>query len=167
MGVSGCGKSSVGKRVADHLGWVFLEGDTLHPQANIDKMHAGHALDDADRRPWLAAIGRWLDARRATGESSIVTCSALKQSYRDQLSRAHPGVGFIWLRVGRKELQRRLHSRTDHFMPPDLLDSQLATLEPTAENEPAFTVDASGSIEDTVRMTIATACRFRRPPRRV
>lgn len=155
MGVSGCGKTSVGKRVAAALGWPFLEGDALHPVANVAKMHAGHALDDADRSPWLDAIGAWLDARRAAGESAVVACSALKRSYRDRLAHGRPKVCFAWLAVDRAELERRLHARSGHFMPASLLASQLATLEPPANDEPAFTVDANGSLDATVHATLA------------
>lgn len=155
MGVSGCGKTSIGKRVADHMGWLFLEGDALHPAANVAKMRAGHPLDDTDRRPWLDAIGRWLDARQADDQSAVVTCSALKRRYRDRLRRGHPNVCFAWLKVSRAELECRLELRKDHFMPASLLDSQLATLEPPASDEPAFTIDADGDIEANVRAMLA------------
>lgn len=155
MGVSGCGKSSVGQRVADHLGWTFLEGDTLHPAANVAKMHNGVPLDDSDRRPWLDAIGQWLDARQAAGESAVVACSALKRRYRDRLCRDRPGVCFAWLKVSRAELEHRLQQRHGHFMPTSLLDSQLATLEPPAADEPAITIDADGGIDTTMQATLA------------
>ncbi|HET8555360.1 MAG TPA: gluconokinase [Rhodanobacteraceae bacterium] len=155
MGVSGCGKSSVGKCVANRLGWSFLEGDTMHPVANVAKMHVGQPLDDADRRPWLDAIGRWMDARQAAGESAVIACSALKRRYRDRLRRGRPGVCFAWLKTSRAELERRLDRRTNHFMPSSLLDSQLATLEPPAPDEPALTIDANGDLDATVRATLA------------
>ncbi len=150
MGVTACGKSSVGEQLAARLGWPFLEGDTLHPPSNIARMRAGQPLDDADRAPWLAAIGAWIDARLAAGESSVVACSALKRSYRDALRSGRPGVRFAWLRVGRAELQRRLQQRQHHFMPAALLDSQLDTLEPPQPDEPAIVIDADGSIDATV-----------------
>ncbi|HET6587631.1 MAG TPA: gluconokinase [Oleiagrimonas sp.] len=155
MGVSGCGKSSVGKRVAEHLGWLFLEGDTLHPAANVAKMHAGQPLDDADRRPWLDAIGQWMETKQIAGESAVVACSALKRRYRDRLRRDRSNVCFVWLKVSRAELERRLERRTNHFMPASLLDSQLATLEPPALDEPALMIDANGDLDATVRATLA------------
>lgn len=155
MGVSGCGKSSVGKRVAEHLGWSFLEGDTLHPAANVAKMHAGQPLDDADRRPWLDAIGQWMEAKQAAGESAVVACSALKRRYRDRLRRGLSSVCFVWLKVSRAELERRLDRRTNHFMPSSLLNSQLATLEPPAPDEPALTINADGNLDATVQATLS------------
>ncbi len=154
MGVSGCGKTSVGRRVATAQGWAFLEGDTLHPPANVAKMHAGHPLDDDDRRPWLDAIGRWMDDREAAGQSAVIACSALKRCYREHLRRGRPGVLFAWLDVRRAELERRLHQRPAHFMPASLLDSQLATLEPPAADEPAFTVDANHDLDTTVGLVL-------------
>lgn len=156
IGVSGCGKSSVGKRVAERMGWPFLEGDLLHPAANIAKMHAGHPLDDADRRPWLDAIGQWLDARQAAGESAVVACSALKRRYRERLRRGRPGVYFAWLQVEREELERRLRRRSGHFMPASLLDSQLAALEPPAPDEPAVAIDANADLATTANAILAT-----------
>lgn len=154
MGVSGCGKSHVGRRLAEHLDCAFLEGDTLHPEANIARMRAGVPLDDADRRPWLDAIGAWLDARQARHEAAVITCSALKRCYRDRLRQGRPGVCFAWLKVDRTELQRRLHARSAHFMPPSLLDSQLAALQVPAADEPVVTVDANRDINHTVRLTL-------------
>jgi carbohydrate kinase (thermoresistant glucokinase family) len=150
MGVTACGKSSVGEQLAARMGWPFLEGDALHPPANIARMRAGQPLDDTDRAPWLAAIGAWIDARIADGESSVVACSALKRGYRDALRAGRPGVRFAWLRVDRAELQRRLRQRAHHFMPASLLASQLDTLEPPQADEPAIVIDAAGSIDDTV-----------------
>lgn len=150
MGVTACGKSSVGERLAARLDWPFLEGDTMHSAANIARMRAGQPLDDADRAPWLAAIGAWIDARIAERTSSVVACSALKRRYRDALRAGRPGVRFAWLRVGRAELQRRIRQRNHPFMPASLLDSQLDTLEPPQANEPAITIDAAGGIEAIV-----------------
>lgn len=150
MGVSGSGKSSVGERLAARLGWLFLEGDTLHPPSNLAKLHAGIALDDADRAPWLAAIGTWIDARIAAGEPAVIACSALKRRYRDTLRDGRAGVCFAWLRVGRAELHRRLAHRHGHFMNAALLDNQLATLEPPQADEPALVIDADRAIDATV-----------------
>lgn len=151
MGVSGCGKSSVGQRLADRLGWRFLEGDLLHPQANVARMHAGIPLDDEARGPWLDAIGHWVDTCLGDGGSAVVACSALKRRYRDRLRQGRPAMCFAWLKVGREELERRLQQRSGHFMPATLLDSQLATLEPPAHDEPAFTIDANDGIDTAVQ----------------
>lgn len=156
-GVSGSGKSSVGRRVADRLGWPFLDGDSLHSPANIAKMRADQPLDDADRLPWLDAISRWMDARQAEGTSAVIACSALKQRYRDRLRHGHPDVQFIWLKVDRAELARRLDQRTGHFMPAALLASQLAAWEPPAPDEPVMTIPANGDLEATVRAVLAVA----------
>jgi gluconokinase len=154
MGVSGCGKSTVGKRVAASMGWRFLDGDSLHPPANVAKMHAGKPLDDADRWPWLKDISEWMDARVAAGESAVIACSALKRCYRDYLGNDRADVCFAWLKVERAELERRLRRRSGHFMAASLLASQLATLEPPECGEPAFTVDAGGDVEATVHSVI-------------
>lgn len=155
MGVSGCGKTTVGRRIASALDWAFLEGDSLHSRSNIARMHAGEPLNDADRWPWLDAIARWMDTRHAAGQSAVITCSALKRSYRELLARGHPGACFAWLKVERAELERRLRRRREHFMPATLLDSQLDILEPPAPDERAFTIDADGTVEATVRAALA------------
>lgn len=133
MGVSGTGKSTVAALLAGKLGWTFQEGDELHPDANIAKMAAGHALTDADRAPWLELIAEWIDERIAQGESGIVTCSALKRAYRDVLRR--PQVRFVHFTGSRQVLLSRLMRRQGHFMPPALLDSQFATLEEPGPDE--------------------------------
>lgn len=138
MGVSGTGKSTVAGIVAGRLGWAFQEGDDLHPAANVAKMAAGHALNDADRAPWLATIAAWIDERIALGESGIVTCSALKRAYRDVLRR--PQVRFVHFTGSREVLLQRVMRRQGHFMPPALLDSQLATLEEPTADEDVITV---------------------------
>lgn len=144
MGVSGSGKSTVAGMLAAELGWDFLEGDDLHPQANIAKMAAGQALTDDDRRPWLEAIAAWISEHVSDGRSGMITCSALKRSYRDILRHSvigHPeaGLTFLLLSGTREELQRRLTARTGHFMSAALLDSQLDTLESPGPDE-AITV---------------------------
>jgi gluconokinase len=140
MGVSGAGKSTIARRLADQLGWDFAEGDDLHPAANVAKMAAGHPLTDADRVPWLEAVASWIDGEIEAGRHGVITCSALKRSYRDRLRR--PQVLFVYLSVRRTELERRLKNRTGHYMPAGLLDSQLETLEPPAQDEAALTIAA-------------------------
>lgn len=142
MGVSGSGKSTIGALLAERLGWQFEEGDALHPTANVEKMAAGIPLTDDDRWPWLAKVADWIDGRLDTGENGIVTCSALKRSYRTMINRRGSGVEFVYLAVDRTELEARVEHRVGHFMPPSLLDSQLETLEPPAPTEPAIQVDS-------------------------
>jgi carbohydrate kinase (thermoresistant glucokinase family) len=139
MGVSGCGKSTIATLLAGRLGWPFAEGDDLHPPENVAKMHTGHPLSDDDRRPWLERIAAWIDDQISAGRSAVVTCSALKRSYRDLLRRDQ--VTFVYLRGERDEVSRRLATRQGHFMPATLLDSQFADLEPPGPDERALTVD--------------------------
>jgi gluconokinase len=143
MGVSGSGKSTIAALLAERLGWTFEEGDSLHPKANVDKMAAGIPLTDEDRWPWLAKVADWIDGRLDMGENGIITCSALKRSYRNVLNRRGSGVEFVYLAVSRVQLEQRVEHRPGHFMPASLLDSQLDTLEPPALSEPAIEVDAS------------------------
>jgi gluconokinase len=150
MGVSGSGKSTVARALADHLHWELLEGDDLHPPANVEAMAAGRPLTDADRRPWLAAIGRWMDERAAAGAPGVLTCSALRRSYRDVLRDGRPGLSFCHLAVDPAVVERRMAIRTGHFMPPSLLPSQLAALEPLAPDEPGITVSSEAPPEAVV-----------------
>ncbi|MFP5282010.1 MAG: gluconokinase [Actinomycetes bacterium] len=138
MGVSGCGKSTVAGVLAGRLGWELQEGDDLHPPANVAKMTAGEPLTDDDRWPWLDEVGRWIRAQTAAGRPGIVTCSALKRSYRDRLR--GPGVVFVHLSGTREQLRERVSARLGHFMPSSLLDSQLATLEPLESDEAGLEV---------------------------
>jgi gluconokinase len=142
MGVSGSGKTTVARGVADALGWAYAEGDEFHPRENVAKMAAGRPLDDEDRWPWLRSIAAAVGAAEAAGQSTVVTCSALKRSYRDLLRDGHPSMRFCLLDVSPEELRRRLESRRGHYMPASLLDSQLATLEPLGADEPGLTVPA-------------------------
>jgi carbohydrate kinase (thermoresistant glucokinase family) len=145
MGVSGAGKSTIGVRLAQKLHREFLEGDSFHPLANVEKMSRGAPLDDDDRLPWLTAIAAAIDAARQAGRQLVVTCSALKRSYRTILSAGHDDVAFVYLRGGRELIAERLALRAGHFMPPKLLDSQFAALEEPAGDERPVIV----AIEDT------------------
>lgn len=141
MGVSGAGKSTIAEELAARLGWSFEEGDTLHPEVNIAKMHAGIPLTDADREPWLERVAAWIDAQRARKQPGIITCSALKRSYRQMIIGDRPEVRLVYLRVGRDLVAAHLADRHDHFMPTSLLRSQIDTLEEPDPVEDALVVD--------------------------
>jgi gluconokinase len=156
MGVAGTGKTTIGPLLAARLGVPYAEGDDFHPPANIAKMSAGTPLDDADRWPWLDAIGAWAGGRRGLG--GVVSCSALKRSYRDRLRAGAPGVVFVHLSGERALIEDRMAHRQGHFMPTALLDSQFATLQPPAADEAGVTVDVTGSpAEITERAALALA----------
>jgi len=140
MGITASGKTTVARKLAERLGWRFLEGDDMHSPENIAKMHAGIALTTADRMPWLHAIGEWVDARIAADEPATVSCSALMRHYRDLLARERPAVRFVFLTGDPAIIARRLAARKNHFMSPTLLQSQLKTLEPPGADERALTV---------------------------
>ncbi|MFE9021573.1 gluconokinase [Streptomyces sp. NPDC007808] len=153
MGVSGTGKTTIGALLAARLGVPYAEGDDFHPRANIDKMSAGTPLDDADRWPWLDAIGAWANERAGLG--GVVSCSALKRSYRDRLRAAAPGVVFLHLTGDRALIEDRMSHRQGHFMPTALLDSQFATLQPLGPDEAGVAVDVVGSPEEIARRAVA------------
>jgi gluconokinase len=133
MGVTGTGKSTVGKLLANQLGWTFVEGDDFHPPANVDKMRRGIALDDEDRKPWLDAIRDRLDQAAQQGENIVLACSALKHRYQDYLAGHAPeAVRFVYLFGSPETIARRLAERKGHFMNPALLASQFHDLEPPA-----------------------------------
>ena len=142
MGVAGSGKTTLAEALAARLHWPLQEGDALHPPENVAKMAGGTPLTDDDRWPWLDRIAAWIDARLAAGGDGIVTCSALKRAYRDRLVGARRGVRLVYLNGGRDLIGARLGARRGHFMPPSLLDSQLATLEPPGPDEHPIVVDA-------------------------
>jgi gluconokinase len=158
MGVSGTGKTTVGPLVADALGVPYAEGDAFHPPENVAKMRAGHPLDDEDRRPWLDAIGRW--ARQRAGYGGVVSSSALKRAYRDRLRAAAPGVVFLHLTGDRELIGRRLADRRGHFMPPGLLDSQFAALQPLGDDEAGIAVDVSGTPQEIAARAVAALGRL-------
>ncbi|HAB15044.1 MAG TPA: gluconate kinase [Verrucomicrobiales bacterium] len=145
MGVSGSGKSTVGARVAERLGWEFHDGDSFHPPENVAKMRSGTSLTDEDRRPWLLEIQRFMRQQLEAGRNAVIACSALKQSHRELLLTGEPGVQFVHLQGSKELIAQRLQQRRGHFMPPELLDSQFKTLErPT--DIPVF--DISGTPEE-------------------
>ncbi len=147
MGVSGSGKSTVGAALAQRLRVPFADADDFHPEANIAKMTAGQPLDDDDRRPWLEAIGEWIAARGAGG---VMSCSALKRKYRDQLRRHCAEVEFLHLAGSPEVIGRRQASRPGHFMPAALLASQFDTLEPLESDERGITIDVDQDIDSIV-----------------
>lgn len=151
MGVSGCGKTSVGEALARKLPSTFIDGDDLHPKSNKEKMAAGIALTDEDRWPWLAEVGKAL----ANQSDIVVACSALKRSYRDKIREIEPAVRFIHLHGTRELLEARVNSRENHFMPASLLDSQLATLEKIEPDENGQEFDISKPVSQLVDEVIA------------
>jgi gluconokinase len=140
MGVTGSGKSTVGRALAERLGVPFADADDFHSPANVAKMRAGTPLNDDDRRPWLLAIGQWL-ADHPGG--AVVTCSALKRRYRDTLREAAPAITFLHLHGDKDTVRRRVGARPDHFMPTSLVDSQFADLEPLGDDEQGTVVELS------------------------
>ena len=155
MGVSGGGKTTAALNLHNALGWPVAEADDFHPEANIDKMSRGIALTDEDRWPWLESMRDWMSDRAADGVRTIVTCSALKRSYRDLLSGARGRVFFIHLLAQPEELQERMAHREGHFMPPSLLPSQFAALEPLSDDEDGVTVVSRATPEETFEAILA------------
>jgi gluconokinase len=143
MGVSGSGKTTVGELLAQRLGWEMIEGDRLHPPANVEKMRRGVPLGDADRAPWLDKIGEQLKAWAQAGHSGVLTCSALKRAYRDRIRAARPDVRFVYPKASEEVIQRRVSARHHEYMPASLLRSQFETLEEPSPDEGVITVDAS------------------------
>ena len=155
MGVSGTGKTTLAEALASGMHWPFAEGDAFHPQANVDKMHAGIPLTDEDRWPWLRLIGDWMTEQEDAGRSAVVTCSALRRAYRDLLRDGRPGVRFLHVVVPPEVIAERLGHREGHYMPPSLLASQLATLEPLQPDEPGVEIPAYGSPTEVLAAALA------------
>jgi carbohydrate kinase (thermoresistant glucokinase family) len=152
MGVSGCGKSTIGALIADRLDVSFVDADSLHSTANIEKMASGIPLTDEDRWPWLATVGGVLAAAHEAGV--VVACSALRRSYREAILAEAPATVFVHLSGSREVLASRLEGRSGHFMPSGLLDSQFATLEPLAADEPGIVVDISPAVPEILANAI-------------
>ncbi len=148
MGVSGSGKSTVGAALAQRLRVPFADADDFHPPANIEKMKAGHSLTDEDRFPWLEVLGQWLGEH--CGDGGVMSCSALKRRYRDQLREHCPGTRFLHLSGTPEIIGARQASRPGHFMPASLLASQFDTLEPLEEDEGGVVIDVGRSIDSIV-----------------
>ncbi|MEO3752045.1 gluconokinase [Streptomyces sp. B6B3] len=155
MGVSGVGKTTIARLLAERLDVPFAEGDDFHSAANVAKMSAGTPLEDADRWPWLAAIGGWLRERQTAGTGGVVTCSALRRAYRDVLRAAAPGVFFVHLDGSEELVAERMGERSGHFMPQKLLRSQFATLEPLESDEDGTVVDVGGTPEELADVAAA------------
>ncbi|MGI8645596.1 MAG: gluconokinase [Nocardioides sp.] len=148
MGVSGSGKSTVGAALAQRLRVPYADGDDFHPEANVAKMTRGQPLDDDDRYPWLEAVGEWLGKHPDGG---VTACSALRRKYRDQLRHHCDGLEFLLLEGSREVVERRQASRPGHFMPPSMLTSQFATLEPLEPDEHGFVVDIDQDVDAIVQ----------------
>lgn len=148
MGVTGCGKTTVGAALAQRLHVPFADADDFHPQANVDKMSAGIPLGDDDRAPWLAKVAAWVAEHHGTG--AVLGCSALKKSYRDRLRAGNEDLFFVHLYGDRDVIARRVAGRPGHFMPASLVDSQYATLEPLTADEAGVTLDVDLGVDDLV-----------------
>jgi gluconokinase len=158
MGVAGSGKSTIAAALSKQLGWACAEADEFHPQSNIDKMSQGIPLQDEDRWPWLQEIQNWMTGKARSGQSTVLTCSALKRTYRQLLSEAEGRVLFIHLHGEADLLSQRMQGREGHFMPPTLLPSQLATLEPLTDEELAagsLRLDISRSPQELIADILA------------
>ena len=165
MGVSGCGKSTLARALAEALNYAYLEGDDLHPPANIAAMSQGRALNDAMRGPWLDAIAAAMTTQIAHGGGVVASCSALKKAYRDRLSGHGPTI-FLHLDLAPDQVRRRVASRPHHFMPLSLADDQIRTLEPLAETELGYTLDATlaqDQLLKTAKMAILSGLWVSRP----
>lgn len=162
VGVAGSGKTTVARLLAERLGWPYRDADDFHSEGNRSKMATGHALTDSDRRPWLAAIGAWMDQQIAAGRSAVVTCSALKRHYRDELLAGRPGVLLVYLHGSRDLIRSRLAARHGHFFPEDLLDSQLADLQEPEPDEHPLVVEIDQPPEAVATAVLSFVRRGRR-----
>jgi carbohydrate kinase (thermoresistant glucokinase family) len=151
MGVSGSGKTTIGRLLAERTGWPFEDGDRLHSAANVAKMHAGIPLTDEDRWPWLQAVAAWIAQRHAAGGPGIIGCSALKRTYRDLLRSADPDLRIVYLKGDSALLRARLGHRRGHFFPANLLSAQLDALEEPGPDENAVIVPIGQTPERTTR----------------
>lgn len=155
MGVSGSGKTTVGAALAQRLRVPYADADDFHPPENVAKMSSGIPLDDVDRLPWLRAIGQWLAAHVAGG--GVISCSALKRSYRDVLREAAPDQLFVHLAGTPEVIARRVAGRPGHFMPTSLVESQFATLEPLGDDEHGLVLDVDHSVDELVESYLTAA----------
>lgn len=159
MGVSATGKSTVARALAERLGWSFVEGDDLHPPENVAKMEAGEPLTDEDRAPWLDEVNDRARVEAAAGRSAVLTCSALRRTYRERLGDGVPAMHFLHLAAGYDVLEPRMQQRQRHFMPTGLLRSQFDTLEPLEDDEDGTVVDVSGTVEEVVAAALEAVAR--------
>jgi gluconokinase len=154
MGVCGCGKTTVARRISALTGFVFAEADEFHSDANVSKMRAGMPLTDEDRWPWLRGLAGWMAERAAAGESTVVACSALRRGYREVLSQGRPSVTFVHLDGSSDTIRRRLSRRTGHYMPASLLDSQVATLEDLEPDESGVVLNVSQTPDELAEQAV-------------
>ena len=153
-GVSGSGKTTLAQRLAERLGCDFKEGDELHPPANVAKMSSGQSLNDTDRSPWLAAIGDWIDGWARAGRCGVITCSALKRAYRDELAQGRPNVIFVFMDLDQATIAERLKHRAGHFWPPGLLASQFADLQRPGPDEHVVDVVGTKSLDEQIEQVV-------------
>lgn len=154
MGVSGSGKTTVARGIAEATGLVFAEADDFHPAANVEKMRSGIPLADGDRWPWLSELARWMAEQAAAGSSTIMACSALRRAYRDVLASGPPAVFFVHLSGDPSLIGARIAGRTGHYMPASLLGSQLATLEPLQPDETGLVIDVALPLDRIVAAAV-------------